>query len=178
MFTTETEEKPETKLNCWEQVKGSYFTGDAAIRKENGFIKILGRVDDVIISAGNRIGGNEIENILTEHNSINEAAVVKRPDEVMGSAIIAYVSLKEGFEESLLLKEEIRNFVVNNAGSMAKPDELNFINKLPRLEDGKVNRRLLRKMSLEGTPEPKGKDEEEFFTLEKLREDYQKIYLR
>jgi acyl-coenzyme A synthetase/AMP-(fatty) acid ligase len=68
--------------------------------------------------------------------------------------------------------------VVENIGSLAKPDELNFISKLPRLEGGKINRRLLRKMSLEGTPELKGKEEENFNILEKLREDYQKIYLR
>jgi acetyl-CoA synthetase len=177
MFTTEREEKPETKLNCWNQFKGSYFTGDAAIREGSGYIRILGRVDDVIKTASNRVGGSEIENILLTHESVKEAAVVKRPDEVIGNAIIANVSLIEEAEESLLLKEELRNYVVENIGSLAKPDELNFINKLPRLEDGKINRRLLRKMSLEGTPKLKGRDEEVFNILEKLREDYQKIYL-
>jgi acetyl-CoA synthetase len=178
MFSTEAKEKPETKLNCWDQIKGSYFTGDAAIRKKNGFIKILGRVDDIIISAGNRVGGSEIENVLIANNFIKEAAVVKRPDAVIGSAIVAYVCLTEEVGESILLKEEIRNYVVEKIGAMAKPDELYFINKLPRLENGKINRRLLRKMSLEGTPELNYKDEEDFNILEKLREDYQKIYLK
>jgi acetyl-CoA synthetase len=178
MFSTEAEEKSETRLNCWKQVKGSYFTGDAAIRKKDGFIKILGRVDDVIISASNRVGGSEIENVLMTYKSINETAVVKRPDAVIGSAIVAYVSLKEGFEESLLLKEEIRNYVIEKIGVMARPDELYFIIRLPRLENGKINRRLLRKMSLEGTTELKYKEEEDYNILEKLREDYQKIYLR
>jgi acetyl-CoA synthetase len=178
MFTTEREEKPETKLNCWDQFKGNYFTGDAAIKEKNGFIRILGRVDDVIKAASIRVGGSEIENVLLSHDSVNGAAVVKRPDEVIGNAIIAYVSTPENVEENLLLKEELRNYVVENIGSLAKPDELNFISKLPRLEEGKINRRLLRKMSLEGTPELKGKEEENFNILEKLREDYQKIYLR
>ena len=177
MFTTEVVEKTEVKLNCWNQFKGSYFTGDAVIKEKGGFIRILGRVDDVIKTAGNRVGGSEIENILLTHESVKEAAVVKRPDEVIGNAIIAYVSLVEEAEESLLLKEELRNYVVENIGSLAKPDELNFISKLPKLENGKINRRLLRKMSLEGTPELKGKEEENFNILEKLREDYQKIYL-
>ncbi|MFC2103705.1 AMP-binding protein, partial [Bacteroidota bacterium] len=178
MFTTQREEKPETRLNSWNQFKGSYFTGDAAIKEKNGFIRILGRVDDIIKAASIRVGGSEIENILLTHESVTEAAVVKRPDEVIGNAIIAYVSTHEEVDENLLQKEELRNFVVENIGSLAKPDELYFINKLPRVEDGKINRRLLRKMSLEGTPALKGKAEENFNILEKLREDYQKIYLR
>ena len=178
MFTMQKEEKPETSLNCWDQFKGNYFTGDAAIKEKNGFIRILGRVDDVIKAASIRVGGSEIENVLLAHHSVSEAAVVKRPDEVIGNAIIAYVSLIEEADESLLLKEELRNYVVENIGSLAKPDELNFINKLPRLEEGKINRRLLRKMSLEDTPKLKGREEEVFNIFEKLREDYQKIYLR
>lgn len=178
MFTTQKKEKQEIRLNSWEQFKGNYFTGDAAIREKDGFIRILGRVDDVIKAASIRVGGSEIENVLLAHDSVNEAAVVKRPDEVIGNAIIAYVSLIDGVEESLLLKEELRNYVVANIGSLAKPDELKFINKLPKLEEGKINRRLLRKMSLESTPELKGREEEVFNIFEKLREDYQKIYLR
>jgi acetyl-CoA synthetase len=178
MFITQKEEKPETKLNCWDQFKGNYFTGDAAIKEKNGFIRILGRVDDVIKAASIRVGGGEIENVLLSHDSVNEAAVVKRPDEVIGNAIIAYVSTTENIEENLLLKEELRNYVVENIGSLAKPDELNFISKLPRLEEGKINRRLLRKMSLEGIGKLKGREEEVFNIFEKLREDYQKIYLR
>ena len=81
-------------MNCWDQFKGNYFTGDAAIKEKNGFIRILGRVDDVIKAASIRVGGSEIENVLLAHDSVNEAAVVKRPDEVIGNAIIAYVSLR------------------------------------------------------------------------------------
>ena len=135
-------------------------------------------MDDVIKTASNRVGGSEIENILLDHESVDEAAVVKRPDEVIGNAIIAFVSLAGGVEENLLLKEELRNFVTKHIGELAKPDELNFVGKLPRLENGKINRRLLRKMALEGTPTLKGKEEENFNILERLREDYQKIYLR
>jgi acetyl-CoA synthetase len=177
MFTIENKKNPRTKLNCWNHFKGNYFSGDAAIREKNGFIRILGRVDDVIKTAGNRVAGSEIENILLTHKYINEAVVIKRLDEVLGNAIVVYVSLIKNVNESLLLKEELRNYVAENIGSIAKPDELNFMNRLPRLENGKINRRLLRKMALEGTTELTGKEEENYNILEKLREDYQKIYL-
>ncbi|MEJ2307419.1 MAG: AMP-binding protein, partial [candidate division WOR-3 bacterium] len=177
MFTTDSDEITETKLNCWGQFKGSYFTGDAAIKEKDEFISILGRVDDVIKTAGNRVGGSEIENILMKYEGVSEAAVVKRPDEIIGNAIIAFISLAEGKEETLLLKEELKNFVAVTIGDLAKPTELNFLPKLPRLENGRINRRLLRKIALDGTPAIKGKEEENFNILEKLREDYQKIYL-
>ena len=177
MFTIENKKNPGIKLNCWNHFKGNYFTGDAAIREKNGFIRILGRVDDVIKTAGNRVAGSEIESILLTHKYINEAVAIKRRDEVLGNVIVAYVSLVKNVNESLLLKEELRNYVAENIGSIAKPDELNFMNKLPRLENGKINRRLLRKMAMEGTTELTGKEEENFNVLEKLREDYQKIYL-
>lgn len=177
MFETGSNDLAETKLNCWEPFKGNYFTGDAAIREKDEFISILGRVDDVIKTAGHRVGGGEIENILMQHKDVREAAVVKRPDEIIGNAIIAFVSLEEDVPETLLLKEELRNFTAEKIGELAKPTELNFMTKLPRLENGKINRRLLRKIALDGTPVLKGKDEENFSILEKLREDYQKIYL-
>ena len=177
MFTIDNKKNPGSKLNYWNHFNGNYFSGDAAIREKNGFIRILGRVDDVIKTAGNRVAGSEIESILLTHKYINEAVVIKRRDEVLGNAIVVYVSLVKNVNENLLLKEELRNYVAENIGSIAKPDEMNFMNKLPKLENGKINRKLLRKMALEGTTELIGKEEENFNVLEKLREDYQKIYL-
>lgn len=172
MFTTEKEEKAETTLNCWKQFKGNYFTGDAAVKEKNGFVRILGRVDDVIKAAGNRVGGSEIEKILSEHDNVKEAAVVKRLDEIIGNAIVAFVSLNE-IEGTPLLKEELRNFVVENIGLMAKPDDLIFLDELPKLPNGKINRHILREKALEGIVEPKGIESEHFKILEKLREAYQ-----
>ena len=99
MFNINKDEKEETILNCWKQFKGNYFTGDAAIREAGGFIKILGRVDDVIKTAGNRVGGSEIEKTLQMHPSVKEAAVVKRADEIVENAIVAFISLNnvEGY---------------------------------------------------------------------------------
>jgi len=178
MFTTEKDEKQETKLNCWNQFKGNYFTGDAAIKEKSGFIRILGRVDDVIKAAGNRVGGSEIEKILLSNENVNEAAVVKRPDEIIGNAIIAFVSLKEELEPTPLLREELRNYVVDNIGSIAKPDQLEFIDKIPKLETGKTDRGKLRELALKGTPGLKGEEAEHYKILEELREEYQQIYLR
>ncbi len=177
MFFTDKEEKAETKLNCWNQFKGNYFTGDAAVKEKTGYAKILGRVDDVIKTAGNRVGGSEIERVLSEHESVKEAVVVKRPDEVIGNAIIAFVTLNDSSDGTLLLKEELRNYVGENIGSIAKPQEVIFLYNMPRLESGKVDRHTLRKKALEGTYEPIGEEAEYFKILEKLREEYQSIYL-
>jgi len=176
MFTTEKEEKEEAKLNCWKQFKGNYFSGDAAIKEKNGFIKILGRVDDVIKTAGNRVGGSEIEKTLAEHPAVSEAAVVKRPDEIIGNAIIVFVKLKSQ-EGTPLLKEELRNYVSDNIGSIAKPDELFFVDEMPRLENDKTDRGLLRERAMEGLQELKGEEAKINTILEKLRENYQKIHL-
>jgi acetyl-CoA synthetase len=174
MFTTEKEEKAEAALNCWKQFKGNYFTGDAAVKEKNGFMKILGRVDDVIKAAGNRVGGSEIEKILLNHSKVVEAAVVKRPDEIIGNAIVAFVSLKEK-EGTPLLKEELRNYVVDNIGTIAKPDDLIFLDELPKMESGKIDRHALREKACTGIQELTGFESEYFEILEKLREEYQSI---
>ena len=176
MFNTAKEEKAEASLNCWKQFKGNYFTGDAAIRESDGFIKILGRVDDVIKSAGNRVGGSEIEKILLTHSAVKEAVVVKRTDEIFENAIVAFVTLKEK-EGTPLLKEELRNYVAEKVGPIAKPDELIFLSELPMLGSNKVDRALLREKAKEGLKELTGVEALHQTILEKLREEYQKIYL-
>ena len=174
MFTTEKEEKEETNLNCWKQFKGSYFTGDAAIKEKHSFVKILGRVDDVIKSAGNRIGGSEIERVLITHPSVKEAVVVKRSDEIIENAIAVFVTLN-GVAGTPLLKEELRNYISEKIGSMAKPDEMIFLTELPKLEGGKIDRGVLREKAREGLKELAGEEAEYQKILEKLRDDYHKI---
>ncbi|MCW9098172.1 MAG: AMP-binding protein, partial [Ignavibacteriaceae bacterium] len=176
MFSVEKEEKAEANLNCWKQFKGNYFTGDAAVRERCGFIKILGRVDDVIKAAGNRVGGSEIEKVIMSHASVKDAAVVKRIDEIFENAVVAFVTLNNT-EGTPLLKEELRNFVVDKIGSLAKPDELIFLDDMPKLEDGKIDRSILREKAKEGLKELSGEEAEHQKILETLRENYQKIYL-
>jgi acetyl-CoA synthetase len=176
MFTINEDEKAVTELNCWKQFEGNYFTGDAAVKNENGFIKILGRVDDVIKAAGNRVGGSEIEKLLLSHPAVKEAAVVKRVDEIIENAIIAFVLLNNP-PGTPLLKEELRNYVSENIGSIAKPDELIFLDSIPKLENNKIDRKTLREKAKENLKEFSGEEAEHQKMLEKLREDYQKIYL-
>ena len=172
MFNVGKDEKEEANFNSWKQFKGSYFTGDAAVREAGGFIKILGRVDDVIKTAGNRVGGSEIEKILMMHPSVKESAVVKRADEIIENAIVAFVSLNN-VEGTPLLKEELRNFVADKISSVAKPDDLIFLPEIPKKENGIPDRGLLRKMAKEGLKELSGQEAHHQIILEKLREDYQ-----
>lgn len=176
MFNISKDEKKETILNCWKQFKGSYFTGDAAIRETDDFIKILGRVDDVIKTAGNRVGGSEIEKVLMAHPSVKETAVVKRADEIVENAIVTFIALNN-VEATPLLKEELRNFVAERISSIAKPDELIFLADMPKLENDKIDRGLLREKAKEDLKELSREDAVYQSILEKLREDYQKIYL-
>jgi len=176
MFTTVKDEKEETNLGCWKQFKGSYFTGDAAIREKNNFIKILGRVDDVIKTAGNRVGGSEIEKVLLTHPSVKEAVVLKRADEIIENAIVAFVTLSNA-EGTPLLKEELRNYISEKIGPMAKPDDLIFLTELPKLGGGKTDRSLLREKAKEGLKGLTGEEAAHQRILENLREDYQKLFL-
>ena len=175
MFTASKEEKEETKLSCWKQFEGNYFTGDAAVKEKCGFIKIIGRVDDVIKTAGNRVGGSEIEKVLLTHPSVKEAVVLKRADEIIENAIVAFVTLNNT-EGTPLLKEELRNYISEKIGPMAKPDDMTFLAKLPRLENGEIDRGLLREKAKEGLKELSGEEAMHQEMLEKLREDYQKIH--
>jgi len=175
MFKIGGDEKGESVFYYWKLFKGNYFTGDAAIREKDGFIKILGRVDDVIKTAGNRVGGSEIEKVLLTHPLIKEAAVVKRPDEITENAIVVFVSLTDA-EGTPLLKEELRNFVAEKIGAIAKPDELYFLPSVPRLENEKFDRSLLRKIAQEGLKELSGEEAHHHSLLEKLREDYQSTF--
>lgn len=172
MFVVENENKKQASLSSWSLFKGSYFTGDAALKTKKGAIKILGRVDDVIKTAGNRVGGSEIEKVLLTHPSVKEVAVVKRADEIIENAIVVFVALKD-VEATLLLKEELRNFIAEKIGSIAKPDELVFLPSLPKLENGKTDRSVLRKKAQEGLKELSDEEAHHQSLLEKLREEYQ-----
>lgn len=168
-------EKEETNLSHWKQFKGNYFTGDAAVRDSCGFIKILGRVDDVIKAAGNRVGSSEVEKLLLSHPLVKEAAVVKRADEIIENAVVAFVTLVDG-EGTPLLREELRSFVAERIGSIAKPDELIFLSQMPKLSNNETDRNLLSEKAKEGLKELSGEEAEYQKIFEKLRDDYQRNY--
>ena len=127
--------------------KNAYFTGDGARRDEDGYYWITGRVDDVLNISGHRLGTAEIESALVLHPAIAEAAVVGYPHDVKGQGIYAYVNLMAGHDGSDELTAELRNFVAQEIGAIAKPDMIHFAPGLPKTRSGKIMRRILRKIA-------------------------------
>jgi acetyl-CoA synthetase len=134
----------ETYFSKWPGRPDLYFPGDGAKRDDDGFFWILGRVDDVLNVAGHRIGTMEVESALVEHPAVAEAAVVGKAHELKGQALAAFVTLREGFKQSTELREELRQFVAEKIGAIAKPDDILFSADLPKTRSGKIMRRLLR----------------------------------
>ncbi len=131
----------------WTDVPGSYFTGDSARVDEDGFFWIIGRVDDVINVSGHRIGTAEIESALVSHVAVAEAAAVGRPDDIKGSALVVFVNLMPDIDASDELKAELRIHVGNEIGAVARPDEIRFVDALPKTRSGKIMRRFLKQVA-------------------------------
>jgi acetyl-CoA synthetase len=134
----------ETYFSKWPGRPDLYFPGDGAKRDADGYFWILGRVDDVLNVAGHRIGTMEIESALVEHPAVAEAAVVGRAHDLKGQAIAAFVTLRESWSSSPELREELRTFVAEKIGAIARPDDVLFTADLPKTRSGKIMRRLLR----------------------------------
>jgi acetyl-CoA synthetase len=128
----------------WSRFPGLYFTGDGAKRDADGYLWLLGRVDDVMNVAGHRISTMEVESALVDHPSVAEAAVVGRNHELKGTAISAFVTIKEGKSSGPELADELREHVVKKIGKIARPEEVLFTADLPKTRSGKIMRRLLR----------------------------------
>jgi len=134
----------QTYFSKWPGRPDLYFPGDGAKRDDDGYFWILGRVDDVLNVAGHRIGTMEVESALVEHPAVAEAAVVGKTHALKGQAIAAFVTLREGSRPSLELRDELRQFVAEKIGALARPDEILFSADLPKTRSGKIMRRLLR----------------------------------
>ncbi len=135
------------KETYWSEVKHSYFTGDGCRQDADGYFWIVGRIDDVLNVAGHRIGTAELESALVSHPGVAEAAVVGRPDELKGQAIVCFVTLKGGVIATAELKTELRNHVGKEIGPVAKPDDIRFADALPKTRSGKIMRRLLKQVA-------------------------------
>jgi acetyl-CoA synthetase len=125
-----------------------YVSGDSAYMDEDGYFWFQGRVDDVIMTSGERVGPFEIESKLVEHPAVAEAGVIGKPDPVRGEIIKAYISLRDGYKQSPELQEEIRNFVKKGLAAHAAPREIEFKDKLPKTRSGKIMRRVLKAWEL------------------------------
>jgi acetyl-CoA synthetase len=134
----------QTYFTKWPGRKDLYFPGDGAKKDDDGYYWILGRVDDVLNVAGHRIGTMEVESALVEHPAVAEAAVVGKTHELKGQALAAFVTLREGRKPSPALRDELREFVAEKIGAIAKPDDILFSADLPKTRSGKIMRRLLR----------------------------------
>ena len=131
----------------WTRYPGRYFPGDGAKLDEDGYIWVLGRVDDVMNVSGHRISTMEVESALVDHPAVAEAAVVGATDDLTGQAIAAFVTLRGGFEGGDDLEDELRSHVAVKIGPIAKPRTIIFTPDLPKTRSGKIMRRLLRDIS-------------------------------
>jgi acetyl-CoA synthetase len=128
----------------WSKYPGWYMTGDSAKKDEDGYFWVIGRVDDVIKVSGYRLGTAEIESALVSHSAVAEAAAIGLPHEVKGNAIHAYVILRSGIEGDSKLIEELRQHVGHEVGPIAKPEQIEFVDSLPKTRSGKIMRRLMK----------------------------------
>ena len=126
---------------------GKYFTGDGCKRDEDGYYRITGRVDDIIIVSGHNMGTAEIESAIDEHSAVCETAVVGYPHDIKGQGIYAFVICYEKPIEEEHLRKEIREKVSKIIGPIAKPDKIQFVSGLPKTRSGKIMRRILRKVA-------------------------------
>lgn len=138
------------KQTYWSQIPGYYFTGDGAVRDADGYFWISGRVDDVLKIAGHRLGTAEIESAVATHASVAECAVVGKPDDIKGQTAVAFVVLKAGEVFSLELEKNIGHHVAESLGAFARPSEFRLVPKLPKTRSGKIMRRLLRSLVIDG----------------------------
>jgi acetyl-CoA synthetase len=134
------------KETYWTRFPGIYFTGDTAIRDDDGYLWVLGRNDDVIKVSGHRLSGVEIESVLVAHKDVAEAAVVAAPHEIKGEGIYCFVTLKSHVTPSDELADDLREWVAKEIGSLARPEKVLFVGALPKTRSGKIMRRLLREI--------------------------------
>ncbi|VTT98311.1 acetyl-coenzyme a synthetase : Acetyl-coenzyme A synthetase OS=Singulisphaera acidiphila (strain ATCC BAA-1392 / DSM 18658 / VKM B-2454 / MOB10) GN=acsA PE=3 SV=1: AMP-binding: AMP-binding_C [Gemmataceae bacterium] len=159
------------KATYWSNYPGVYFTADGARTDDDGYIWVMGRVDDVLNVSGHRLSTMEVESALVNHPKVAEAAVVGKPDDLKGEGIVCFVTLKEGNEPTDALKAELKAHVVTNIGALARPDDIKFTPTLPKTRSGKIMRRFLRDVAAGRQSTGDATTLEDFTVLAKLRED-------
>lgn len=135
------------RKNYFATYENLYFTGDGALKDDNGFYRITGRVDDVLNVSGHRIGTAEVENAINMHAGVVESAVVGYPHEIKGQGIYAYVIFQGNIKDEELTRKDILQTVARIIGPIAKPDKIQFVKGLPKTRSGKIMRRILRKIA-------------------------------
>jgi acetyl-CoA synthetase len=151
-----------------------YVAGDGARTDEDKNFWIVGRLDDVLNVSGHRLGTAEVESALVSHDAVAESAVVGRPHEIKGQGVVAFVTFKEGVEDSAELKAELRNHVGKEIGAIAKPDEVVFAPRLPKTRSGKIMRRLLKEIVAGGDVKGDTTTLEDHEVVGQLKEEFDK----
>jgi acetyl-CoA synthetase len=128
----------------WETIPGVYTAGDLAVKGTDGYIMVIGRSDDIIIISGHNIGTAEVESALVSHQAVAEAAAIGKPDPLKGNSIKAFVILRVGNAPSEKLKKDLMYHVRMTIGPIAVPQEIAFVEKLPKTRSGKIMRRVLK----------------------------------
>ena len=140
-------DKARYKKTYWSEVPGCYFAGDGARRDKDGYFWIVGRIDDVLNVAGHRLGTSEVESALVSHEAVAEAAVVGKPDDLKGQAVVCFVTVKQGVMANEELRVSLKKHVRTVIGPVATPDEIRFAEALPKTRSGKIMRRLLKEIA-------------------------------
>lgn len=150
MLMTLWEDDEKYQNTYWKKFKDVYYSGDYALYDNGGYLWLLGRSDDVLKVAGHRLGTAELESTFVSHQSIAEAAVTSRADQKKGESIIVFLVPRTGFSESDGLRKELIDYIRAKIGPIASPDEIYFVNKLPKTRSGKIMRRLLKSIASGG----------------------------
>jgi acetyl-CoA synthetase len=159
------------KQAYWSNVPHCYFTADGARKDDDGYIWIMGRVDDVLNVSGHRLSTMEVESALVHHPAVAEAAVVGKPDDIKGEGISCFVTLRSGNKPDDALKKDLQAHVVKEIGALARPDEIRFTDALPKTRSGKIMRRLLRDIASGKQTTGDTTTLEDYTILAKLREE-------
>lgn len=139
---------PERYARDWDRIPGCYFTGDVALKDEDGYFMVVGRADDVLNVSGHRIGTAEVESALVSHATVAEAAVIGVPDSIKGESIKAFVTLRVGSDPSDEAVGTLKAHVRHELGPIAVPEAIDFVTSLPKTRSGKIMRRLLKAQEL------------------------------
>jgi acetyl-CoA synthetase len=147
MLMTLWEDDEKYRNTYWKKFENVYYAGDYALSDADGYLWLLGRADDVLKVAGHRLGTMELESAFVSYEAIAEAAVTSKPDQKKGESIIAFLVLRTGFSPSDQLHVELVDHIRNAVGPIATPEEIYFVNKLPKTRSGKIMRRLLKSIA-------------------------------
>jgi acetyl-CoA synthetase len=139
------------KQTYWSRFPGMYYAGDYCMKDEDGYFWLLGRADEVLKVAGHRMGTMELESAVISYPAVAEAAVIGKPHEIKGESIVVFAVLKQGYDPSEKIIDELKEHMRKTIGPVATPDEVYFVSKLPKTRSGKIMRRILRAV-VSGTP--------------------------